>query len=109
MGKPPHFDVTSYDYWKRKMCAHLKSINRNVWEVVDNDFVVINEASSTPREEEKLQNNDIEIDQLYEALDLKVFEKIKDLERMCGRDWKSHMRALRWLRVLSYICSRTST
>jgi hypothetical protein len=68
VGKSPYFDGTCYDYWKRKMCAHLKSINRKVWEVVDNDFVVINEASPTTRDEEKLQNNDITINQFYKAL-----------------------------------------
>ncbi|XP_066324012.1 uncharacterized protein [Miscanthus floridulus] len=81
MGKPPHFDGSNYDYWKRKISAHLKSINRKVWDVVDNDFVVINEARPTPRKEEKLKNNDIAINQFYEALDLKMFEQIKDLER----------------------------
>jgi hypothetical protein len=35
---------------------------------VDNDFVVINEASPTIRDEEKLQNNDIAINQFYKAL-----------------------------------------
>jgi hypothetical protein len=72
VGKSPHFDGSNYDYWKRKMGAHLKSVNRKVWEVVDNDFVVINEEQPTAREEEKLQNNDIAINQFDEALDLKV-------------------------------------
>jgi hypothetical protein len=80
MGKPPHFDVTSYDYWKRKMCAHLKSINRKIWEVVE-DFAVLDPSSPTAREEEKLLHDDIAINLLYEALDSKVFEQIKDLER----------------------------
>jgi hypothetical protein len=81
MGKPPHFDVTSYDYWKRKMCAHLKSINRKIWEVVEKDFAVLDPSSLTAREEEKLLHDDIAINLLYEALDSKVFEQIKDLER----------------------------
>jgi hypothetical protein len=54
MGKPPHFDGTSYDYWKRKMSAHLKSINRKIWDVVENDFAVIDPTNPTVREEEKL-------------------------------------------------------
>ena len=80
MGKPPHFNGTSYDYWKRKMCPHLKSINRMIWEVVEKDFAVLDPASSTAREEEKLQHNDIAINLLYEALDFNVLEQIKDLE-----------------------------
>jgi len=42
---------------------------------------VLDPSSPTAREEEKLQHNDIAINLLYEALDLKVFEQIKDLKR----------------------------
>jgi hypothetical protein len=79
--KPPFFDGSSYDYWKRKMSAHVKSMNRKIWEVVGNDFAVIDPTHPTAREEEKVQFNDIAINILYEALDVKVFEQIKDLER----------------------------
>ncbi|XP_066341339.1 uncharacterized protein [Miscanthus floridulus] len=81
MGKPPHFDGTCYDYWKRKMSAHMKSMNQKIWDVVENDFVVINPNNPTANEEEKLQFNDIAVNTLYDALDVKVFEQIKDLER----------------------------
>jgi hypothetical protein len=40
-GKPPFFDGTSYDYWKRKMKMCLGSINGQVWEVTENDFVFL--------------------------------------------------------------------
>ena len=80
MGKPPFFDGTSYNYWKRKMSTHLKSMNRKVWEVVEKDFAVIDPTNPTPREEEKLQFNDIALNTLYDAFDIKVFEQIKDLE-----------------------------
>jgi aspartate/methionine/tyrosine aminotransferase len=75
MGKPLFFDGTCYDYWKRKISTHLKSMNRKVWEVVK-DFAMINPNNPTPREEEKLQYNDIALNTLYDAFDIKVFEKI---------------------------------
>ena len=40
-GKPPFFDGTSYDYWKRKMKMYLSSINDQVWEVTENDYAII--------------------------------------------------------------------
>ena len=40
-GKPPLFDGTSYDYWKRKMKMYLGSINDQVWEVTENDYAII--------------------------------------------------------------------
>ena len=40
-GKPPFFDGTCYDYWKRKMRMYLGSINDQVWEVTENDYAII--------------------------------------------------------------------
>jgi hypothetical protein len=37
-GKPPHFDDTCYDYWKRKMKMYLGSINDKVWDVTESDY-----------------------------------------------------------------------
>ena len=43
MKKPPRFDGSNYGYWKVKMTAHIKSISRKVWLVVDKKFEVANE------------------------------------------------------------------
>ena len=32
-GKPPFFDGTYYDYWKRKRKMYLGSFNDEVWDV----------------------------------------------------------------------------
>ena len=40
-GKPPFFDGTSIDYWKRKMKMYLGAINDKVWDVVENEFVIL--------------------------------------------------------------------
>ena len=47
---------------------------------MEKDFAVIDPTNPTPREEEKLQFNDIALNTLYDAFDIKVFEQIKDLE-----------------------------
>jgi hypothetical protein len=65
--KASHFDGINYAYWKDKMTAHLKSINR------ETKFVVANPEAPTPVEEKKLQCNDIAISALHEALDDKTF------------------------------------
>ena len=40
-GKPPFFDGTCYDYWKRKMKMYLGSINDQVWKVTKSDYVIL--------------------------------------------------------------------
>jgi hypothetical protein len=81
-GKPPFFDGTSsFDYWKRKMKMYLGLIHPKVWEVTENDFVVLDPTSTTPREQENLQCNTMALNTLYNGFDSKVFEQIKDLER----------------------------
>jgi hypothetical protein len=44
--KPPQFDGINYPYWKSKMTAHIKSINRKVWKVVDTKIEI--EDSDNP-------------------------------------------------------------
>ena len=86
-GKPPFFDGTSYDYWKRKMKMYLGSINDKVWDVTENDFVVLDPTNPTLRELENKQLNTIALNTIYSAIDSKVFEQIKDLER-ANEVWK---------------------
>ncbi|XP_066333764.1 protein pxr-1-like [Miscanthus floridulus] len=65
---------------RQKMCTHLKSVNRKIWEDVEKKVELANAENPTPREEEKLQFNDIALSAIDEAIDPKVFEQIKDLE-----------------------------
>ena len=46
-GKPPFFDGTSYDYWKRKMKMYLGSINYQVWDVTESDYVILDPTNLT--------------------------------------------------------------
>ena len=86
-GKPLHFDGTCYDYWKRKIKMYLGSINDKVWDVTVNDFVIFYPTNPTPRELENKQCNTMALNTIYNAIDAKVFEQIKDLER-AHKVWK---------------------
>jgi hypothetical protein len=81
VGKPPHFDGSDYDYWKKRMCLHLKAMSRKVWNIVEVGFVVLDMKDPTPREEENLQLNDQALNVIYEALDPKVFEELNNFTR----------------------------
>ncbi|XP_066333279.1 uncharacterized protein [Miscanthus floridulus] len=62
------------------MTTHIKSINRNIWQVVETKFKVANPNAPTAAEEEKLQNNDIALSVIHDAINQRVFEQIKNME-----------------------------
>jgi len=81
-GKPPFFDDTSsFDYWKRNMKMYLGSINDRVWEVMENDFVILDPANPIDNERANKQCNTMALNTIYNGIDLKVFEQVKDLEK----------------------------
>jgi hypothetical protein len=63
------------------MKMHLGSIHEKVWEVTENDFVILDPTSLTPREQENKQCNIMALNTIYNTIDPKVFEQIKDLDR----------------------------
>ena len=50
------------------MTTHIKSINRKIWQVVETKFEVANPEQPTMAEEEKLQNSDIALSAIYDAV-----------------------------------------
>ena len=74
--KPPQFDGSNYPYWKAKMTIYIKSINRNVWKVMDTKIEIANEEAPIAAEEVLLQNNDIALSAIHDALDERTFEQI---------------------------------
>ena len=46
-GKPPFFDGTCYDYWKKKMKMYLGLINDQVWDVMESDYVIHDPTNPT--------------------------------------------------------------
>jgi hypothetical protein len=80
-GKLPFFDGTSFDYWKRKMKMYLSSINDKVWDVVENEFVILNPTNLTNNDKINKKCNTMALNTIYNGIDSKVFEQIKDLEK----------------------------
>ncbi|XP_066341534.1 uncharacterized protein [Miscanthus floridulus] len=80
-GKPPFFDGTSFDYWKRKMKMYLSSINDTVWDVVENEFVILDPTNLTDNDKINKRCNTMALNTIYNGIDSKVFEQIKDLEK----------------------------
>jgi hypothetical protein len=80
-GKSPFFDGTSFDYWKRKMKIYLGSINDKVWDVVENGFVILDPTNLTDNDKINKQCNTMALSTIYNGIDSKMFEQIKDLEK----------------------------
>jgi hypothetical protein len=78
--KPPQFDGSNYPYWKAKMTTYIKSINRKEWKVVETKFEVADLENPTAAKEVLLQNNDITLSAIHDALDERTFEQIKNIE-----------------------------
>jgi hypothetical protein len=80
--KSPFFDDTSsFDYWKRNMKMYLGSINNRVWEVIEHNFVILDPANPTANERANKQCNIMSLNTIYNGIDAKVFEQVKDLEK----------------------------
>jgi hypothetical protein len=82
-GKLLFFDGTCYDYWKRNIKMYLGSINDQVWDVTENDYMIIDPTNLTNNDKANKQYNIMALNTIYNVIDLKVFEQIKDCERAC--------------------------
>jgi hypothetical protein len=69
------------------MTTHIKSINRKVWKVVETKIEIANPENSTAAKEVLLQNNDIALSAIHDAIDERTFEQIKNIE-MAHEAWK---------------------
>jgi hypothetical protein len=85
--KPPQFDGTNCPYWKLKMTTHIMSINRKVWKVVETKIEIEDPKNPTAAEEVLLQNNDIALSAIHDAINERTFEQIKNIE-MTHEAWK---------------------
>ena len=84
--KPPQFDGLNYPYWKAKMPTYIKSINRKVWKVVETKIEISDLENPTVAKEVLLQNNDIALSAIHDAIDERIFEQVKNIE-MAHEAW----------------------
>jgi histidinol phosphatase-like enzyme len=86
-GKPPFFNGTCCDYWKRKMKMYLGSINDQVWDVTRHYYVILDLDNLTNQDKANKQCNTMALNTIYNAIDSKVFEQIKDYDT-ASEVWK---------------------
>ena len=66
---------------------YLGSINDQVWDVTENDYVIIDPTNLANNDKANKQGNTMALNTTYNAIDSKVFEQIKDCER-ASEAWK---------------------
>ena len=59
----------------------MVSINDQVWDVTENDYAIIDPDNPTNQDKSNKQCNTMALNTLYNAINPKVFEQIKDYER----------------------------
>lgn len=98
-NKAPIFNGKNYDYWKDCMCIHINSINRNVWNAIQNgpfeitmpnadDVVVPKSEAQWNMEDEKKWSCDwkarnilistLEVDEYYSVSHCKTAKTMRD-------------------------------
>jgi hypothetical protein len=62
------------------MTTYIKSINRKVWKVMETKIEIEDPENPTVAEEVLLQNNNIALSAIHDAIDERTFEQIKNIE-----------------------------
>jgi predicted oxidoreductase (fatty acid repression mutant protein) len=60
---------------------YLHSINDQVWDLTESDYAIIDPNNLTNQDKANKQCNTMALNTIYNAIDSKVFEKIKDYDR----------------------------
>jgi predicted oxidoreductase (fatty acid repression mutant protein) len=63
------------------MKIYLGSINDQVWDVTESDYAIIDPDYLTNQDKANKQCNTMALNTIYNAIDSKVFEQIKDCDR----------------------------
>ena len=66
---------------------YLGSINDQVWDVTKCDYVILDPDNLTNNDKANKQCNTMALNTIYNVIDSKVFEQIKDCER-ANEVWK---------------------
>jgi hypothetical protein len=69
------------------MTTYIKSINRKILNVVKTKIEIEDPKNPTTTKEVLLQNNDIALSAIHDAIDERTFEQIKNIE-MAHEAWK---------------------
>jgi hypothetical protein len=78
----PHFDGdgSNFDYWKTCMRIHLKAMGGIIWKVVDEDYIILNEANPTQVDNENILANAQAMNVIINALCFREYHRVCKLE-----------------------------
>jgi hypothetical protein len=82
VGHAPFFDGdgSNLDYWKTCMRIHLKAMGGTLWKVVDEGFVVLDEANPTQADDENIIANAQAMNVIIHALCIREYHRVCKLE-----------------------------
>jgi hypothetical protein len=95
VGHAPFFDgdKSNFDYWKTCMRIHLKAMGGTLWKVIDEDFVILNEANPTQVDNENILANAQAMNVIIRALCIHKYHRVCKLEtahEMWGKLIEAH-------------------
>jgi hypothetical protein len=109
VGHAPFFDgdESNFDYRKTCMRIHLKAMGGTLWKVVDEGFVILNEANPTQADNENILANAQAMNAIIRALCIREYHRVFKLEtthEMWGKLIKAHEGTSNVKSVMLFIC-----
>jgi hypothetical protein len=82
VGHAPYFDGdgSNFNYWKTCMRIHLKAVGEMLWKVVDEGFVILDEANRSQADNENILANAQAMNAIICALCIHEYHKVYKLE-----------------------------
>jgi hypothetical protein len=86
VGHAPYFDGdgSNFDYWKTCMQIHLMAMGGIIWKVVDEGYVILNEANPTQVDNENILANAQAMNVIIHALCIHEYHRVCNLETAHG-------------------------
>jgi hypothetical protein len=86
VGHAPYFDGdrSNFDYWKTCMRIHLKAMGGILWKVVDEGFVILDEAHPTYADNENILANAQAMNVIIRAFYIREYHRVCKLETAHG-------------------------
>jgi hypothetical protein len=109
VGHAPFFDGdgSNFDYWKTCMRIHLKAMGGIIWKVVDEGYVILNEANPTQVDNENFLINAQAMNVIICALCIREYHRVCKVEtahEMWGKLIEAHERSSNIKTAKLFIC-----
>jgi hypothetical protein len=109
IGHAPFFDGdgSNFDYWKTCMRIHLKAMGGTLWKLVDEGFVILDEANRTQADNENILANAQAMNVIICSLCIHEYHRVCKLEtahEMWGKLIEAHEGTSNFKSVKLFIC-----